>query len=258
MKQRIFLLFLGTLFLCSCASYFLRKECEKINWFDYGYNIAMSGKRLNGDQYLNECRKAEAQVQESQLDLGFKSGMSNYCKPEVVFANGKKGQFFSSDFCDPGQVKMLMSKHAEGVQVFCEPGSAYTFGTTGGTYNQICPKEKEDAFVKEYRRGRKKYLSASILEKKSRIQKLDSDIHSSNMRRSGFENELKIIEAVQLVRPNTANAANANQPDPTEEKKRNLRYKINQSESELNSLNTDKNKLQENIYSMEKELLTLD
>jgi hypothetical protein len=257
MKNRFIFLFFVTSTLCSCASYFTRKDCESKNWFDYGYQVAMSGKRLNSDNYLAECRKVEAAIQESQLDLGFKSGMSNYCKPEVVFASGKKGLFFNNEFCDPGQVKMLTVKHAEGVNVFCEPSSGYTFGSSGGMYNQICPKEKEEGFMKEYRKGRKKYLSASIVENQNRIQKLNADIQTSNMRKMTLENDLKIIEAIQIVRPQAANA-NANQVDPTEEKKRDLRSKINQSSAEINGLNANRTKLQEAIYSMEKEILTLD
>lgn len=255
MKIKFLFLFFTTTLLCSCASYFVRKECERKNWFDYGYQIAMSGKRLNSDHYLNECRKAEAEIQEAQLDLGFKSGMSNYCKPEVVLASGKKGQFFNSEFCDPGQVKLLTAKHSEGVHAFCEPSNGHSFGASGGSYNQICPKEKEEAFLKEYRKGRKKYLTASISENNNRIQKLNSEINTSNLKKANLEGELKIIEAVQLVRPTPATA---NQPDPTEEKKRDLRTKINKSDAELRSLNMNKTRLQESIYSMEKEVLTLD
>ena len=252
----LFLIFIST-FLCSCASYFTRKDCESKNWFDYGYQVAMSGKRLSGDQYVSECRKVDAQIQESQLDLGFKSGMSNYCKADIVFATGRKGQFFNSDFCDPGQMKLLTAKHAEGVQAFCEPTSGFTFGSSGGVYNQICPKDKEEAFMKEFRKGRKKFLTASIIENQSRINKINSDVSSSTNRKFTLENDLKIIEAVQLVRPHAANA-NSNEVDPAEQKKRDIRSKISQEESVLNGLNMNRNRLQEQIYSMEKEILTLD
>lgn len=255
MKIKFIVLLPMAVALCSCASYFTRKDCESKNWFEYGYQIAMSGKRLNSDNYLNACRKVDAEIQEAQLDLGFKSGMSNYCKPDIVFASGKKGQFFNSDFCDPGQVKLLTAKHAEGVRSFCEPSSGFTFGASGGVYNQICPKENEDGFMKEYRKGRKKYLTASVSENQNRIQKINSDINSSSLRKANLEGELKVVEAVQLIRPTTANA---NQTDPTEDKKRDLRGKINQSDAEIRRLNMNKTQLQEQIYSMEKEILTLD
>ena len=243
--------------LFSCTSYFTRKDCENKNWFDYGYQVAMSGKRLNSDDYLSACRKVDADIQEAQLDLGFKSGMSNYCKPEIVFASGKKGQFFNTEFCDPGQIKILTVKHQEGVHVFCEPSSGFTFGSSGGVYNQICPKAGEDAFLKEYRRGRKRFLSASTSENQKRIQKIDSDVQQSTIHKTSFENDLKIIETVQLVRSNPV-APNNLETDPTETKKRDLRLKINQYENEIRSLNMNKSKLQEQIYSMEKEVITLD
>lgn len=257
MKIQIISISVAALILCSCSSYFKRKDCENKNWFDYGYQVAMSGKRLNSDNYLSECRKVEAEIQESQLDLGFKSGMSNYCKPEIVFSNGKKGLFFNSEFCDPGQIKSLVIKHAEGVDQFCEPGSGLVFGSSGGIYNQICPKTKEDTFLKEYRKGRKKYLSASISENQRRLIKIDSELQMSQMKKSNVENDLKIIEAVQLVRPTQVNP-NSAEVDPAETKKRDLKSKINQHDAEIRSLDQNRTKLQNEIYSMEKEILTLD
>ncbi|MBL7544014.1 MAG: DUF2799 domain-containing protein [Bdellovibrionaceae bacterium] len=218
----------------------------------------MTGKRLSGDTYLNECRKADSEIDESQLDLGFKAGMLNYCKPEVVFANGKKGEFFNADLCDPGLFKTLNARHAEGVNIFCEPSNGYTFGSSGGTYNQICPKHKEEGFLKDYRRGRKKYLAASINENHSRINKLNSEMNVASFQKSSLESELRIVEAAQAIRPQNENANNANQVDPREEKKRDLRSKISQSDTELRAMNANRNRLQEAIYSMEKELLTLD
>lgn len=255
MKTQIFFLSLLTLLLCSCSSYFKRKDCEAMNWYDYGYQVAMSGKRLSSDNTISECRKVDAAIQESQLDLGFKSGMSNYCKPDIVFGSGKKGQFFNPEFCDPGQVKLLTARHTEGVNVFCEPANGLTFGSAGGTYNQICPKDKEEPFLKEYRKGRKKYLAASISENNRRMQQIDTKLSASTMKKVSLENDVKIIDAVQLVRP--ANAAAA-ETDPAETKKRDLRTQINQQENEIRSLNSNKNKLQDEIYSMEKEILTLD
>ncbi len=257
MKMNSLSIFFLSTILISCTSYFTRKDCESRNWFDYGYQVAMSGKRLNSDDYLSACRKVDADIQEAQLDLGFKSGMSNYCRPEIVFASGKKGQFFNNEFCDPGQIKMLTLKHQDGVRAFCEPSSGFTFGNSGGVYNQICPKDSEEIFLKEYRRGRKRFLAASISENQKRIQKIDSDMQISTMRKSGVENDLKIIEAVQLVKSNPI-ASNTAETDPAEVKKRDLRTKINQYDGEIRSLNMNKSKLQEQIYSMEKEVITLD
>lgn len=253
---------LAVLFLFSlsaCSSYFKRKECENINWYDYGYKVAMSGKRLSNDNYILECKKVEAELSESQLDLGFKAGMSNYCKPETVLATGKKGEFFNSDFCDPGQAKMLTQKHQEGVLLFCEAKNGYSFGASGSSYNQICPKNLEPLFLVEYKKGRKKFLNQSILENEQRILKLNQDSHRVTQERTRVEYELRTIETVQLVKNHPQTSQNQNQQvDPIESKRRDLNSKINNLSTELRSLENQKNKSQEEIYQWKKEILTLE
>ncbi len=91
------LLFLLMLSLTSCASYFKRKECESINWFEHGKKVAMRGEWLNSDKTVSECRKVEAHIQESQLDQGFKNGMERYCSPTAAYMTGKGGDLFSRD-----------------------------------------------------------------------------------------------------------------------------------------------------------------
>lgn len=242
--------------ITSCTSYFKRKECEKINWYDYGYNVAMSGKRLSNDNFVIECKKVEAEMSESQLDLGFKAGMSNYCKPEIVFATGKKGDFFNSDFCDPGQARQLQQKHQEGVLQFCESTNGYSFGASGRVYNQICPKSLESSFLIEYKKGRKKFLNQSILENEQRITKLNQDSQRVKDEKTRYEYELRTVETVQLVKNNNTNNAQVN--DPIENKRRDLNSKINNLGYEINNLENQKNKAQEQIFLYKKEILTLE
>ena len=75
--MRILLFFL-IINLISCSSYFKRKDCEATNWFDYGQKVALEGRRLTGDQFISECYHAEADVAESDLDRGFKSGLEKF------------------------------------------------------------------------------------------------------------------------------------------------------------------------------------
>lgn len=245
------------LVLSSCSSYFKRKDCEKVNWYDYGFNVAMSGKRLSNDNFILECKKVEAEMSESQLDLGFKAGMSNYCKPEVVLSTGKKGEFFNAEFCDPGQAKFLTQKHQEGVLLFCESSNGYTFGASGKTYNQICPKNLEAAFLTEYKKGRKRYLNQSILENEQRINKLSQDSLRVKEEKTRYEYELRTVETVQLVKSNNTNA-NQQQNDPIENKRRDLNTKINNLSYQINSIESQKNKAQEEIYQLKKEIISLE
>lgn len=244
------------LILTSCTSYFKRKECEKVNWYDYGYNVAMSGKRLSNDNFVIECKKVEAEMSESQLDLGFKAGMSNYCKPEIVLATGKKGDFFNAEFCDPGQAKFLQQKHQEGVVQFCEGSNGYSYGASGKVYNQICPKSLEAGFLTEYKKGRKKFLNQSILENEQRLSKLNQDSQRVKDERTRYEYELRTVETVQLVKGNNASAAQTN--DPIENKRRDLNTKINNLSYEINTIESQKNKAQEEIYQYKKEIITLE
>lgn len=216
----------------------------------------MSGKRLSNDNFVVECKKVEAEMSESQLDLGFKAGMSNYCKPEVVFSTGKKGEFFNAEFCDPGMTKQLQQKHQEGVLQFCESSNGYSFGASGRVYNQICPKNLESSFLLEYKKGRKKFLNQSILENEQRISKLNQDSQKIKDEKTRYEYELRTVETVQLVKNNNANPTTVN--DPIENKRRDLTTRINNLGYEMNSIENQKNKAQELIFQYKKEILTLE
>ncbi len=160
-----------------CASYFTRKNCEKTNWFQHGHNVAMSGKRLDADPHVKECQKVEAKMSWTDLDTGFKSGMAKYCSGDNVFEVGKAGKPFSYEMCDGESMSKMKARYNEGLRIFCTPGSAYRFGTSGGVYQNVCPKNVEDAWLAEYRKGRKIYLQAVITEKEREAQRLDGEIY---------------------------------------------------------------------------------
>ncbi len=160
-----------------CASYFTRKTCEKTNWHEYGHQVAMSGKRLDADSFVKECQKVEAKMSWTDLDTGFKAGMSRYCSGDNVFEVGKAGKPFSYEMCDGENMNKMRARHTEGLRVFCTPGNAYRFGSTGGVYQNVCPKNVEDAWMAEYRKGRKIWLQAVITEKERESQRLDGEIY---------------------------------------------------------------------------------
>lgn len=164
----------SALSLTSCASYFVRKECEKVNWFDHGKSVAMSGRRLTGDELVRKCEEAEANVDGVAIDRGFKTGMAEYCQPETVFQTGKKGEFFNVEMCDGEQPRLLQKRHADGVKAFCAKTNGFAAGATGKKYNNICPDELEAAFMPEFNRGRKSFLNASILANETRIDEIES------------------------------------------------------------------------------------
>ena len=185
--MRIALLVL--LILVSCSSYQKRKECEKVNWFEHGFDVAMSGKRLNGDTEVLECRRVEAKIDEGQLDVGFKAGMEKYCQEDVVLAQGKRGEFFSPDFCAPAKHEKLRALHLSGVKQFCKKSNGVTAGSSGYVYNQICPENLEKDFLPEYRKGRKKFLSVQIQEKTNRRIQAQREIENLEESKRSLEIE---------------------------------------------------------------------
>ncbi len=108
------LLFCLLVNLMACSSYFKRQTCESTNWFSYGEKVALEGRRLTGDQFISECNLAEADVAESDLDRGFKSGLQKYCQPQTVYQTGKSGNFFSTEMCIGEHLNLLKLKHHQG------------------------------------------------------------------------------------------------------------------------------------------------
>lgn len=173
---KLSLLTLAIIYLTSCASYFKRKTCEATNWFQYGESVALEGRRLTGDQFINECNQAEADIDETAVDQGFKSGMAKYCLSDVVFQTGKNGNFFNSEMCVGENLNLLQQKHRQGVEEYCQRSNGYSAGLKGKPYNKICPAAFETEFVKEFNRGRKKYLTTLVEENQKMISKLNAEV----------------------------------------------------------------------------------
>lgn len=169
-----------------CASYFKRKECEKTNWYEHGQKVAMSGKRLDADTFVKECQKAEAKFSWSELDTGFKAGMAKYCTGDNVFLVGKAGKPFSYDMCDGESEKKMRARYTEGLRIFCTPKNAYRFGSSGGVYENVCPKNEEDDWLTEYRKGRKVWLSAVIAEKEKEVSRIDGEVAALERQRNNL------------------------------------------------------------------------
>src|SRR5258708_940773 len=118
--------------LSGCTSYFVRKDCEKTNWYQHGYDVAMSGRRLDADDFTKQCQKVEAKLSYTDIDTGFKAGMSKYCTGDNVFAVGKAGKKFSYDMCDGESERRMRAKYLEGIHLFCVAPNGFQFGSSGG------------------------------------------------------------------------------------------------------------------------------
>lgn len=263
----LFGVLLVTVMNTGCVSYFKRKECEAVNWFEYGHKVAMEGRRLSGDQFVSECRKVEAEFSETDLDRGFKGGMAKYCLPQTVFELGKKGDFFSVEMCDGENPRLLQEKHKAGVGEYCQKSNGYTAGTVGRAYNKICPKELEKDFLPEFKRGRKKYLNVLVLENEKKINDIEREI--LNLER---ERNMKSLEAQRLQIPTGAVVERRYDPmtgtvreqvvsqvsEDQTRKADDMRWQIQNIETKINSKRSEQVSLREQNRSIQLEIVGLD
>lgn len=259
---RIGILAAVLLLTTGCTNWLIRQECKKIDWRQHGYDAAMSGRRLTGDTQTDRCRAADFDVPEQQLDVGFKEGMSNYCKPDIVFVTGKKGDFFNTDMCDPGQANFLRSRHAEGVKAYCAVDNGFDAGSSGKKYQSICPPAMEKAFLKEYKRGRKSYLSARI--KNAETSKAELDSRAANLAREAEfkRRQLSLMPAARTV---TQQVLRDGQyvtetviEDPFASQRDVMRNQVNSAVTQLNEVDRQREQVSKQMADDRLELATLD
>jgi hypothetical protein len=245
-KSVLKLVFLCVLvqFFFSCTSYFVRKECESLNWYQTGFDIALRGDRISNDNKVNQCRKVEAEISESQLDNGFKAGMSRYCQPDTVYQTGKSGETVNTEFCDSSNMGLLQKRHADGNKAYCSDG--YTAGVSGKKYKNVCSEELEKTFMPAYRTGRKKFLDGKIQVADAKKRDLILDIDKLTY-------EKRVIDSRRNLLPLMA----AGQPDPYVNERQSLDSRLRGVESELNSKEYQRRTLDKEIGEYQAEALTL-
>jgi len=266
--MRIVLLGLLLLNLTACASYLKRKSCESINWFEHGKQVALRGEWLNSDKTLNECRKVDADIQESQLDLGFKNGMQKYCTGPNAYWTGKNGDFFSRDLCEGPQIQTLLQEHKKGVRDYCDKTNGQTAGSSGKKYQNICPKELEVAFLPEYRKGRKKYVQAMITNRESDLRDLDIRLQTKRMQLSfdrgrldSLQSEFSSLETQRNLTPlenSSERGYYESRMSSLSSDISSLRSRVYSQESEVNSLEEDRRKKLQEMSDFKSELPGLD
>lgn len=255
-----------TFSLGGCASYFKRKECEKTNWHQHGHDVAMSGKRLDSDNFVRECKEAEAKIGYSEMDTGFKAGMSRYCTSDNIFAVGKAGKVFAYDLCDGQNENKMRARYTEGVRQFCLAENGYHFGASGGSYQNVCPKDLEAAWLVEFRRGRKVYLTVSIEEKNRESDQLTSEIMSLEAQRTSLQMQhaslsgRTVIRTEQIYDSKTGTYRhNVIQAEDEDSKRRalsleseisNINYRIRSTREKQQALNAEVSRMRAEIVTL--------
>lgn len=246
-----------------CSSFFIRKECETVNWHQHGYDVAMAGKRLTGDEKIGRCEKADFNVPDTEVDLGFKAGMQNYCKVETAFIIGKEGNTFNADFCDSAEVRILKAKHTEGVNLYCHKDNGMIVGASGKKYTQICPKEKEGPFLVEFRKGRKKYLEIDISTKQIEIQTIDTMLMTLREDHYDLSRRMDALPRPYIVKEKVYNAVNgtttevSRTQDPASYERYRLSSELDQLSDRMRTQRSRQDQLRSEVTESQKELVAL-
>ena len=241
-----FILILSIFNLFACASYFKRKDCESTNWFEYGQNVALEGRRLTGDQFISECNNAEAAVAESALDRGFKSGLEKYCLPETVFQIGKNGNFFSTEMCTGQGLNNLHVKHQAGVTEYCQKSNGFSAGSKGKVYNKICPASLEAQFLPEFKRGLKRFLEVNLAENQKVISRIDHEITTLQ-----YDLRFKASELQRYQYITSKDDKFLQKLNELTRQKQSLEYSIRNKETEQNRLRNKNKDIQLQIVQLE-------
>ncbi|MFP5520406.1 MAG: DUF2799 domain-containing protein [Bdellovibrionia bacterium] len=236
--MRLLFLAVVLLFNSGCASYFLKKRCEETNWFEYGEKIALSGKRLDEDTFVQQCRKEEAEVKESLLDRGFKKGLDAYCRPDTAYRTGRNGQFFEKSMCQGINITETLKKYNEGVATFCQAENAYQHGLNGNSYNGVCPSSLETEFKKNYNSGRKKYLQGQLVTNEHKLEVLKDKERRVRSQLSSKEGELRGLSYVNAASAGT-NPELIKLKERLESEVNSLRYEESKTEKEYTNLQSE-------------------
>ena len=157
-----------TLALFGCASA-LKQRCEKANWFEHSRDVALSGRYLEEDLLIKECKGIDS-TSAVQLDLGFKSGRERYCTYENYLRRGEAGDLVNFRLCDGLVLRRMQERYASGLKNFCTPTVGFSFGASGKIYQNVCLLQAEEKFLPQYFTGRLQYLQKAIAQ-------VTADIH---------------------------------------------------------------------------------
>ncbi|OFZ11390.1 MAG: hypothetical protein A2Z20_07645 [Bdellovibrionales bacterium RBG_16_40_8] len=256
--------------LVGCASYFKRKECEKTNWFQHGQNVAMNGQNLENDTFLNECHKVEAEISESQLDLGYKKGRSNYCEPETAHRTGKNGDPFVASMCDGHNLRLLRKAHHEGILAYCQPENGEPAGASGKSYKKVCPRNLETRFLQEFNKGRKKYLSAEIDASERQIGDIEQEIRGieRHLQRKTYEltalggSRGKTVQRSRRVGSGpdaimVQDTVTVQEDEVTKNRRAQISSDIHNLESQIRNKRSQQSQIHENLRKLRSEMLAL-
>lgn len=248
-----------------CASYFLKEKCEQTNWFNYSQSIAYSGKYLEEDGFIKDCKGVD-RINSQQLDVGFKLGREKMCTYEEIYTRGKSGEPVYFDFCDGLSKVQMKSRYDQGLRIFCTESNGLVYGKSGAVYKKVCDPASDINFMKGYRPGRTQYLEFLIKTDKAAIELLNSDYAEAQERQRVANLQYSSIPDGQvcgnreIYHPSTdkKSVEYVCEIDPVVRAQRSdMISRLNSISSEMYKNRNKKEKFEDEIKKHEQELLTL-
>ncbi len=186
-------------FLTACSSWELQERCEKTNWFEYSRDVAQSGRYLEEDGFIKDCKGVD-RISSSQIDIGFKSGRQRYCTYENFLRLGQSGEPVNFKLCDNLILAQMQQRYGSGLKDFCVAKVGYDYGSGGKKYKNVCFKPAEEKFLQSYYTGRREYLEKSILQVGQDIQNLQQAQQQVSYQLSSVTNEIHLLPSPQECR----------------------------------------------------------
>jgi Protein of unknown function (DUF2799) len=134
------------LVMSGCASGLTKEECQFVDWRTIGYEDGLKGLPQTR---ISEHRKA--------------------CAEHGVALN----------------LDAYRSGWDDGVRSFCQPGTGYRLGRSGGRYNGVCPSAQESVFLQAYAHGRE------IHDLESEVNSLQRTLNYKHNRMAEIEVEMR-------------------------------------------------------------------
>ncbi len=262
---RVFGCFTIWLALSACSNWELKEKCEKTNWFSYAQGVSFSGKYLEEDSFVKQCRSVE-KVNSVDLDRGFKFGREKGCTYDEILSRGRQGQVVNFQFCDGLDAYTMKQKHREGLKIYCLRDNGYPVGKSGQVYQNVCLTEEEKSFLPNYQRGRRDFLSDSIKLSQREIGAMRQSLESYEQELNRISREFTTLPHLQQCETKSVYDQNSHkeemkqicqEPSHISNMRSNLDAQLSRTRTQKNELNSRLEERERSQHQMEDELIRL-
>jgi hypothetical protein len=167
--------FLLCILFTSCAST-LHKKCTKMDWSQFGIEIAKDFKDWKNDPFLASCKNEKVEPDVAKIQEGFNKKMAEQCTSDFFQTLGKNGDKPTIRFCPKAVQPQVSASFKKGLKVHCTKEGAYNRGLSGKENFNLCPVKSRKSFELLYQKGKSNFLSGSMLGSESRVLEIDNEI----------------------------------------------------------------------------------